>query len=318
MENINNIMKKCTKTGKKIQILLSTYNGQKYLRQQLDSFISLDNFNDVKVLIRDDGSKDGTLDILEYYEKEYGFQVIRGNNVGVNNSIIELIKYCDLSCDYYALSDQDDVWFPNKLIVSLEFLEKNISDKPVLFSSCSCITDENLNPIGQSVLPNKGVSFYNAMIQNICPGHTQVFNREMLLELKNNNSCDMFVLDYWIYLVASGIGKVIFMPECTVYHRQHLNNAVGYQVNPVKNLIARLKRLNFKRADKGTIQLKAFYDLYKRKLSKEYLEEIEKFLDCNEFITSRLKYVKQSKVYRQTKGETILFRILYILGKYHV
>jgi glycosyltransferase involved in cell wall biosynthesis len=101
-------------TDKKIQILLSTYNGEKYLREQLDSFLKLVGSENIKILVRDDGSTDSTLGILDEYSKEYGFKIVKGKNIGVNASLYELFNDCDMSCDYFAISDQDDVWLPYK------------------------------------------------------------------------------------------------------------------------------------------------------------------------------------------------------------
>jgi len=302
--------------NKKIQILLSTYNGEKYLKEQLDSYTNLSNFEEVKVLIRDDGSSDGTLKILKQYKEQFGFEVIEGKNLGVNASLLELFNHCDLNCMYFALSDQDDVWQSDKFQIALKALE-NKENKQKLFVSCSAITDKDLKEIGISLNPKKGISFYNAMIENICPGHTQVFNRAMLQELRMHNHPDIFVLDFWNYLVASAIGTVYFSPKCTVYHRQHGRNSVGYELNFWKSTYNRIKRLRFKDSDLTTLQLRAFYNLYKDRIADEYRKELENFFAGQNSLSSRLKYAFIGKAYRQTKYETWIFKLLYLLGKYH-
>src|SRR5471030_507539 len=103
------IMRKCMGTDKNIQILMTTYNGEKYLKEQLDSFTLLEGFEKIKVLIRDDGSNDNTVKIAEEYKKKYGFEIIRGENIGITNSIFELFKNSDKNCELFAISDQDDV-----------------------------------------------------------------------------------------------------------------------------------------------------------------------------------------------------------------
>ena len=120
--------------SKKTQILLSTYNGEKYLHEQLDSFLSLDGYENIRVLIRDDGSHDGTVSILKKYRDQYGFELILGDNLGVNRSVFELLKSADLSCDMFALSDQDDVWLPHKINSALQALSTYDSGIPMLFS----------------------------------------------------------------------------------------------------------------------------------------------------------------------------------------
>lgn len=105
-------MNGCTQAGKTVQILLSTYNGEAWLRPQLDSYPALTGSFDGRVLIRDDGSTDKTREILREYARRYGFTVLEGPNPGVNRSVFELFAAADLSCDYFALSDPDDVWLP--------------------------------------------------------------------------------------------------------------------------------------------------------------------------------------------------------------
>ncbi len=304
--------------NKEIQILLSTYNGEQYLREQLDSFIKQVNFSQVKVLIRDDGSTDGTRLLLDEYRHKYGFDIIYGENVGVNQSMLKLFNNADLNCKYYALSDQDDVWLPNKLQHAVEALEQCGELKPILYASCTCITDDELNPLGISLRPVRGVSFYNAMIENICPGHTQVFNQLMLIELKKNKLKKIFVIDYWIYLIASGIGKVIFDSNYTVLHRQHGKNAVGYQTNFLKRTWLRLKRLNFSTSDPSTLQLVEFYNLYNVQLPKVYSNELDSFINSSRSLKDRINYVFSARVYRQKKLEQIIFKLLYLLKKYHI
>ena len=177
MENTRDITKECTlednlETNKRIQILMSTYNGEKYLKEQLDSFVNLDNFEEVKVLIRDDGSTDSTLEILDEYRLKYGFEIIKGINIGLNKSMMNLFKECDMECDYFAYSDQDDVWLSDKLIIASNMLDKMPKEKPLLFSSCSEVVDQNLKFISNTDYPSRGTDFYNAMIQNIARGHT--------------------------------------------------------------------------------------------------------------------------------------------------
>ena len=94
----------------RVQILLSTYNGEKFLEEQLESILNQKGDFLLKILVRDDGSRDGTLEILEKYSKKIEMQIIRGENIGVNNSLRELFMNCDIDCDYFAISDQDDVW----------------------------------------------------------------------------------------------------------------------------------------------------------------------------------------------------------------
>lgn len=305
-------------TDKKIQILLSTFNGEKYLREQLDSILKQESVKNTKVLVRDDGSTDHTLEILKEYNHDYGFEVVIGENVGVNDSMFWLFTHCDLSCDYFALSDQDDVWLPEKLKTAVDHLRSFDDSKPALFASCSEIVDEELQFLGSSLVPKKGLSFFNAMVQNVTPGHTQVFNRAMMLEVIEKGVSDVHVIDWWLYLVATGVGEIAFDNNFTVKHRQHGGNAVGYQVNLWKQTLQRFRKV---RSDKGNSisrQLRAFYNLYGQSLGEENKREAERFFTCQVNPFKRIGYVATCQAYRQTWSENMAFKILYVLGKYNL
>ena len=317
MENIKCIMRECMeKDNKKIQILLSTFNGEKYLREQLDSFLKQSCFEKVKVLIRDDGSTDNTIEILKEYRDKYGFQVLFGENLGVNGSYEVLLHNCDERCQYFAFSDQDDVWLPHKLDLAVSRLEKQNATLPAMFFSLSCITDENLKSIGISQKPVYGVSFYNAMVQNVCPGHTQVFNRITLQFLKESNFKEINVIDWWTYLIVSGLGQVIYEPEYTVLHRQHGKNAVGYEMKAVKKFFARFRRVWSGESIKLALQLECYRKNFGALLPIDYKRELDDFLDSQESFLSRLLYIKRAKVFRQAKTEDVYMYLLYLCGKY--
>lgn len=311
-------MQKCMISDKKIQVILSTYNGEKYLREQLDSFLNLEGVEDIKVLIRDDGSTDHTAEILHEYNQRYGFEVIMGDNVGVNDSMFWLFTHCDLSCDYFALSDQDDVWLSEKLKTAINHLRNFDDPKPAMFASCSEIVDAGLHSRGSTIVPKKGVSFFNAMVQNVTPGHTQVFNRVMMQELVEKGVSDVHVIDWWLYLVATGIGEIVFERNFTVKHRQHGGNAVGYDLNFWKKTLQRLKKV---RSDKGnsiSLQLQAFYNRYGQVLDEDKKREVELYFSSQINLFRRISYVLKCQAFRQTWFETMVFKLLYVLGKYNV
>lgn len=307
----------CMETGKKIQILLSTYNGEKYLREQLDSYYAQTCCAQICVLIRDDGSTDGTEEILREYAQRDAFRVVFGENLGVNGSYQWLIEHSDPQCDYYALSDQDDVWYPEKLNTALAVLDEADPGIPCLFASCTQITDANLRPIGTSTLPVRGISFYNAMIQNILPGHTQVMNQRMMTLSREMGFAQVHVIDWWFYLVASGVGRVLYHPQCTVLHRQHGGNAVGMRVHTLSHIFRRLRFIREKRGNACSLQLQAFFCQYGAILPAEMRNETEHFFSHMSSFHMRVRYVLHCKAYRQERFDTLIFKILYILGKYN-
>ncbi len=300
----------------KIQILLSTYNGERYLRDQLDSFLALENFKDVKVLIRDDGSTDGTLAILHEYQEKFGFEVIEGENLGLNASMYELLRHRDRCCEYYSFSDQDDVWLPDKLTRAIDALQKLDTSSPLLYVACSHLTDEDLNIQGHTFIPKRKLTFYNAMIQNVCPGHAQVCNAALVNVLFEKYSDSIMVFDYWCYLLASAIGTVVFDPTPTTLYRQHKSNVIGCEHSRLKVLKIRIARVRSKVSAQNAKQLKAMYDVASDVMPEEYKRETERFFKGQKNFFSRIGYLFHSKAYRQTPIETLIFRIMYLFGRY--
>ena len=301
---------------KRIQILLSTYNGEKYLREQLDSYLAMDCFTECDVLVRDDGSTDNTPSILNEYSNQHGFEVILGENIGVNASYQWLIKHSNPKYDYFAFSDQDDFWLPNKIALALSFLNQEPKDQILLFASRSCVTNEQLEKIGYSLLPRKGISYYNAMVQNVLPGHTQVFNRKLRDTLALYGCLEAHVIDWWLYLIASSMGKVLYSEKCTVLHRQHGNNAVGYQLSPLAGLIKKIRLIHEGKGNAISCQLVAFLEVYGLQIPVDYRKETEAFLQGLGSFYKRLKYMSNCRVFRQKKSENFAFRLLYLYGKY--
>lgn len=299
----------------RVQILLSTYNGEKYLEEQLDSILNQKGDFSLKILVRDDGSKDGTLEILEKYSQKMEMQIIRGENIGVNKSLKELFMNCDTNCDYFSISDQDDVWLENKIQTAIESLSKN-KNKLKMFASRSLVTDINMNVIGKTQDPEDRVSYYNAMVQNVCPGHTQVFNKDVILKLKQNYSENIFVIDWWIYLLVSSMGEITFDRRCFVKHRQHGLNSAGYELNFWKKMKKRINFLNKYKKSPVSEQLKSFFEIYKDQMKKEYRIETENFFNSQRNILVRIKYILFSKVFRYGRFENLIFKLLYVLGKY--
>ena len=117
-----------------VQVLMSTYNGEKYIREQLNSIIN-QTYPSIKILVRDDGSSDGTIEILEEYAAKYdNMAYYAGKNLGVIQSFLQLLKDSDDSSAYYAFSDQDDVWLPEKIEKAVEMIENNKEvEQPILY-----------------------------------------------------------------------------------------------------------------------------------------------------------------------------------------
>ncbi len=302
---------------KKIQIFVSTYNGEAHLRAQLDSFLALENASDVSVLIRDDGSTDGTRAILSEYEAHEGFRVLYGENVGLNASMRILFENADPKCLYYAYSDQDDVWLKDKLSRAACALDACDESTPVLYSARSYLTDVAGNVIGETRLSKRPPSFANAMVQNICIGHTQVYNRAMLTLLRTHYHEDMFVMDHWAYLLAAAFGKVVLDESLVTLYRQHGKNAIGYGHNRLTVLRNRIRRTLAGVPRAHAKQLIALQECCGDALPDERKDELSAFLSSRRCFFRRAAYLLRARTHRQGFFENLGFRVLYLFGSYN-
>lgn len=302
----------------KILVLLSTYNGEQYIRQQLDSILSQSVPADI--LVRDDGSSDQTIAILHEYANTYPqITFIEGNNVGVVNSFFSLLKEAK-GYEYYAFSDQDDVWMGDKLACAIKHLDQMDQTKPALYASCSLLVDNELKGNETTQINRRGLSFYNVIIQNIMPGHAQVFNQK-LVDLINQTEVDtskVVVHDFWLSLVGITFGATHFDNTPHTYYRQHGNNEIGYGHGPFGWFTERIRRIIHAKAKDITIQDQFFYETFKERLSVEQRNELEQLLNSQRNVFTRTRYLVHAKVYRQRKIETMLFYILYFFGGYKV
>src|SRR5437868_4338449 len=162
--------------NRRIQVLLSTHEGERYLRPLLDSVLGQDHAN-LDILVRDDGSSDGTRATLDDYAAGGRVSVVLGENIGVVRSFFELLRIASPEADYVALCDQDDVWLPDKMSRALGFLAGAASGTPLLYASRLQVVDERLSPIEMSPKPRRPLVLGNALVENLLPGCTMVLNR---------------------------------------------------------------------------------------------------------------------------------------------
>ncbi len=219
----------------RVKVLVSTYNGEKYLKEQLDSILSQTNVL-VDILVRDDGSTDNTINILKEYEEKELLHWYRGKNIKPAKSFLDLMRTTD-KADYYAFSDQDDFWLNDKLQIAIEDLNKEPSDMPLLYYGSPRIVDEQLNPL-QYTVKDTMLDFNSMLINSNATGCTMVFNN-CLLNLINQTSPNYIAMhDAWLHKVCmvSG-GKLVYDDDVHILYRQHSNNVIGISNSKVKKII---------------------------------------------------------------------------------
>ncbi len=215
----------------RIAVLMSTYNGEKYIREQIDSILDQKNVS-LDLFIRDDGSSDNTVNIIkEYLEQNNNIHLVCGENVGVGNSFMNLLYSAPDDFDFYAFSDQDDIWDENKLHEAATLLQK--TSKYLYASNMECV-DEGGN--------TQGIRFKDEEIF-IKPAHILGFNMlagctlmmsnefyKILVAASNRPSSDLLKLrihDVWVVMVASLYDKIIYDSRSFIKYRQHEHNTSG-------------------------------------------------------------------------------------------
>ncbi|AIS02790.1 glycosyltransferase family 2 protein [Lactococcus lactis] len=299
-----------------INILLSTYNGERYLSEQIDSIIN-QTYPNWKLLIRDDGSTDKTITIInEYVGKDNRIEYINPlqvENVGVHKSFKRLAAY--KKADYYFFCDQDDFWMPQKIEKMLENVGEFDSNIPQLLYSDFSSTDENLNVIQQN-LRNPNGKFVNpplkdVLVCNVVTGCTAMINN-VLKELWLTNKEIVGYHDTFCGLLAVTFGKVHFLDEVLILYRQHSNNAAGIVSKKVKGVLTKFWDLNHTSTQRATTILKEYNQL----LTDSQRKTLNDFVGLSKNnIFYRLKTVVNYR-YLYSLGDwkyTLLMRILLII-----
>lgn len=347
-----------------VQVLLSSYNGENYIREQLDSILNQEGV-EIQLLIRDDGSTDGTRSILAEYEQQWNnISVIYGMNVGVISSFFLLLEQAG-EYPYIAFADQDDVWLKQKLKRAVERIEQTVSRKrprnsydgigkeyieaieydsakqshhrtdvekkyvksvrngyekqgqnvaPIVYCSAKRLVDAKLNPLPSPIkYPNVRAEFGNALVENMCTGCTCVINQAMVQLLKGKQPTFTIMHDFWIYLVGTCFGTVIYDEESYILYRQHGANELGTATSVLENYKRRIK--NFKKhRGQLTKQAEQLLILYGKCMPKEKKTVATLFLQSKKDWNVRMKFLQQGTIFRQRKSDDVIMKLLFFCG----
>ncbi len=289
---------------KKVQVLMSTYNGQTYLKKQIESILE-QTYPNIELLVRDDGSSDHTIDILRDYEERYeNIKVIYGKNIGVNGSFFYLLAQSN--SDYLAFSDQDDIWLPEKIQNAVEKLD--YYTVPALYAGNKILIDQNDSIIKENNKKKKKPSFSNALIENICTGCTIVMNKKLADNLKIHIPKQAILHDWWCYLVASYLGIVVYDEQAYILYRQHGNNIIGQNRNIIKKIEFNIKYI-LKNRGKLSKQLKEFQKNYH--IIPEKDRQLQKLIKAEKF-PGTFQMVFNKNIRRQSMADDIIMRLLFI------
>lgn len=280
-----------------ISVVLATFNGGKYIERQLDSIINQE-VQPTEIIIIDDCSTDSTLDILQCYDFKNikKIQIIKNtNNLGPIANFKKGISLTNES--FIALCDQDDIWLPNKLRLSLENILQLDPNKPCVVYSDLTLIDSNDKILSPSLHKQWKVNpkYYDLLFisfANIVTGCTVLFNRKMKSEIEHM-PINIVMHDYWIGLIGYSFGDIKYIPESTILYRSHNESVTS------KDKTSFLKDLKNSKINitKQINQIQIFQNLYQDRLTDVNKKTFNKFFRIVKlpYIFQRL-YIKLRKI----------------------
>ncbi|VAW20848.1 Alpha-L-Rha alpha-1,3-L-rhamnosyltransferase [hydrothermal vent metagenome] len=288
-----------------VLVLLATYQGAKYLNEQLDSLAS-QTIKTLHIIASDDGSDDGTLEILEAARKSWKkgvFQIVNGPRKGVEENFRSLILQTEIKAAYYAFCDQDDIWDSDKLERAILCISSQDPSKPQAYGARTKTVNESGKPTGLSPLFAKPPTFQNALVQSIAGGNTMLLNNKSYELIRKTVKLTTFSShDWWVYQIITGSGGVFHYDEKPkLSYRQHDGNLIGSN-NSFKDRLGRVKR-----SFEGQMKLWSEQNIAALEKCSSFLEpaslsalEQFKIAHNDKSALKRLVALRRSGVYRQT------------------
>lgn len=302
-----------------VAILMCTYNGASFLREQLDSFAA-QTLSNWTLYVSDDASTDATRLVLAEYQERWGvdrLKVFDGPCQGFAKNFISLLKRPQVQADFYAFSDQDDIWFFDKLERSLAHLVPITPEKPALYCSRTQLVDSARNAAGYSPLFTRPPSFQNALVQSLAGANTMMINqraRELLVQLPE--SATVVAHDWLAYLLVTGCGGIaLYDAQASLEYRQHGDNLIGAN-NTVKDRLNRLRKMlsgRFVKWNDANLQILETMSPLLTQENRAILAQFEQGRRLG--LAARLCALRRSGVYRQTFVGNITLMIAALLAR---
>lgn len=293
----------------RVNIVVSTYNGEKYIEEQIDSLLQQD-YQNISIYVRDDGSTDGTLEILRRYEKSAGIHVIAGKNKGFAASFFEVLKAAE-DGEYWSFCDQDDIWMPDKVRLAVTWLEEQNQKIPLLYYSLSEMFDEQGNHLGIQKPPKGSLCFRRTMTGTFGVGFSMVINRRLRAEMLKCDPRKVHSHDWLAGAIALGFGKV---------HVQHKVCA------RYRRLATSVTRISFGKKVKWALSMltsdgdvkernQEYIRVYRNCLNPQKRKMAELFEDRGYSLKNSLKKAFYPKRWRPGITSELVMRFLMLTGK---
>jgi glycosyltransferase involved in cell wall biosynthesis len=301
----------------RVAVLLSTFDGGRWLAAQLDSLAAQEDV-EIEVFARDDGSSDATREVLARYADRWPrlADLPADPNLGPATSFLTLLAAAPEGFDAYAFCDQDDVWLPHKLARAVETLAG--AEEPALYCSQVMCVDADLKPLGPAPVKDDP-RFEHLLFENIAFGVTVVMNAAAQ-RLVSSRPPEQGVImhDWWCALVVSAFGQVIYDPEPGVLYRQHGGNQIGQDVSRLAEVARQAQGLlrDPQRFWPAHAQAREFLRLWDGALTPQRRALVGAFVESKRSLGARLAYAVGGPIVRERPADALVARALVATGLY--
>lgn len=315
-------MQGCVGAGEqddRVAVLMGLFNGAAYLSDQLNS-IAWQTYRNWSLIVSDDGSSDqGPRLVREFAERTAkSVTVLNGPRHGFAQNFLHLLRAAGPTVPFAALSDQDDVWMPEKLEQAIATLQKVPNELPALYAGRTVICDAELRPLRRSPLFGLPTGFPNALVQCISGGNTMVLNRAALDLVQDTarHAAGIVAHDWWIYQIVSGSGGLVtYDSRPMVFYRQHGSNIIGANDTPLATMNRMMKVFSGRFRKWNDANISAL-DSSSHWLTLEARETLGKFKEARGGSPySRVRALRESGVYRQTRRGNHALTLGALIGK---
>ncbi|MBA5938424.1 glycosyltransferase [Leuconostoc citreum] len=295
-------------TNPAVAILMSTYNGEKFLTEQIDSILN-QSYQNIHLFIRDDGSRDNTIRVLYLYKNNPKVTIIKGNdNLGYKNSFLKLLTLvakCQENYQYFAFADQDDVWLSEKIEKSILKLS-NSNHKYCVYFGGLIFVDENLNEIKVKSYSNIITTLGAELVRHSVSGATMVFTRSLAMLVLDYEGIEKIPggHDAFIFRLNAALdGEFISDRENYIKFRRHLNNTS----NASKNLITKITKELGDSDGSEIATARYLYRKYNKKLTLDRQSDLLQIINYRKSISSKLKVILNKNFRRENKIMDLVF-----------
>lgn len=302
----------------KLAVLMATYNGQLYLPAQIDSILNQETQIPFDLIVRDDGSTDGTVQILEAYREKGLLTYYTGGNLGAAKGFIQMLRDCP-DYDYYAFADQDDVWDPGKLQKGLAAVMQETG--PAIYCTNAALVDDRLQSLGRNT--HREIPCYSLVsvlcLASCAQGCTSVFNKALAQAIQQRQMPEAFIMHDSLItcLCALMDGKILYDHRPSMQYRMHSANVFG-MVTARQSLFRVLKSRwleIFKKPKVSTYtQLRSILNTYQELISPENQALCHTVIDSEKRLGARLKLVFHKELKHDTLNKTVTKKLQILFG----